>query len=161
MSLKDVLIFWFPSNGLSYQKFWFSDDTETDRMIRDIFSPLLTEAEKNTEVYLTCTDPQDLLALVILFDQFTRCIYRGTRDYNKNDKIARQLADRIFLSGYSVGLTVEQQIFALMPYRHSYNLCDTEFVVGMLEEFEQSDNSLLLKQFKRNTLRQQASLLTI
>ena len=83
---KDVLDYWF-SKGLytaDYDK-WFMKSQDYDEEIKEKFGDLLKEAEKG-KGYGWLVNKDSYVAYIILMDQFSRHIYRGTGDSFKNDK---------------------------------------------------------------------------
>ena len=82
---KDILDYWF-SKGLytpDYDK-WFIKSQDYDEEIKEKFGGLLKEAEQGKGFgWLHTKD--SYVAYIILLDQFSRHIYRGSGDSFKND----------------------------------------------------------------------------
>src|SRR6478736_417299 len=85
---NDVLEFWFGSGPLDAGRlaersaFWFGGDGETavaarDALIRVTLEPTLERAARG-ELASWAASPRRRLALIILFDQVPRNVYRGT-----------------------------------------------------------------------------------
>lgn len=118
---KDVLDYWF-SKGLytaDYDK-WFMKSQDYDEEIKEKFGDLLKEAEKG-KGYGWLVSKDSYVAYIILMDQFSRHIYRGTGDSFKNDNgvmIFVELGWELYkeeLKGYEF-------MFAFMPYMHTENM---------------------------------------
>tara|TARA_Y100000389_G_scaffold138031_1_gene135711 strand:- start:3182 stop:3868 length:687 start_codon:yes stop_codon:yes gene_type:complete len=118
---KDVLDYWF-SKGLytaDYDK-WFMKSQDYDEEIKEKFGDLLKEAEKG-KGYGWLVNKDSYVAYIILMDQFSRHIYRGTGDSFKNDNgvmIFVELGWELYkeeLKGYEF-------MFAFMPYMHTENM---------------------------------------
>ena len=118
---KDVLDYWF-SKGLytaDYDK-WFMKSQDYDEEIKEKFGDLLKEAEKG-KGYGWLVSKESYVAYIILMDQFSRHIYRGTGDSFKNDNgvmIFVELGWELYkeeLKGYEF-------MFAFMPYMHTENM---------------------------------------
>ena len=115
---KDVLDYWF-SKGLytpDYDK-WFMKSQDYDEEIKEKFGDLLKEAEQGKGFgWLHTKD--SYVAYIILLDQFSRHIYRGTGDSFKNDNgcmIFVEMGWKMYcnqLKGYEF-------MFAFMPYMHT------------------------------------------
>ena len=115
---KDVLDYWF-SKGLytpDYDK-WFMKSQDYDEEIKEKFGDLLKEAEQGKGFgWLHTKD--SYVAHIILLDQFSRHIYRGTGDSFKNDNgcmIFVEMGWKMYcnqLKGYEF-------MFAFMPYMHT------------------------------------------
>ena len=67
-----------------------------------------------------------MLAAIILCDQFSRNIHRGSRKAFEADALARELTMLALERGWDAGMTVEQRQFLLMPLMHSEKLADQE-----------------------------------
>jgi uncharacterized protein (DUF924 family) len=117
---KDVLDYWF-SKGVyepDYDK-WFMKSQDYDEEIKEKFGDLLKEAELGKGFgWLHTKD--SYVAYIILLDQFSRHIYRGSGDSFKNDNgcmIFTELGFELYreqLKGYEF-------MFAFMPYMHTEN----------------------------------------
>jgi uncharacterized protein (DUF924 family) len=118
---KDILDYWF-SKGLYTADFdkWFMKSQDYDEEIKEKFGDLLKEAESGKGFgWLVSKD--SYVAHIILLDQFSRHIYRGSGDSFKNDNgciIFVELGWEMYkeqLEGYEF-------MFAFMPYMHTENM---------------------------------------
>ena len=75
------------------------------------------------------SEAESRLALIILLDQFTRNIFRGTARAYAGDSRALKLARRGQATKMFETLPLIQQVFALMPLEHSELLSDQAFCV--------------------------------
>ena len=84
----DVLRFWFDELG---RKAWFVKDAAIDAQIRDRFAPLIDQlAAQPVDEAVTSADRA--LATVIVLDQFTRNVFRGTARAFATDALALDIA---------------------------------------------------------------------
>ena len=117
---KEILNYWFPKDGSPDYDKWFMKSQDYDNEIKEKFGNLLKEAEKG-KGYGWLVNKDSFLAYIILMDQFSRHIYRGTGEAFKNDNgvlIFTELGFEIYkdqLRGYEF-------MFAFMPYMHTENL---------------------------------------
>ena len=117
---KNILDYWF-SKGLytpDYDK-WFMKSQDYDEEIREKFGDLLKEAERG-KGFGWLVSKESYIAYIILMDQFSRHIYRGSGDAFKNDNgcmIFVELGWNI----YSKQLKGYEFMFAFMPYMHTEN----------------------------------------
>ena len=117
---KEILDYWF-SKGIyspDYDK-WFMKSQDYDDEIKRKFGDLLKEAEKGKGFGWLHTK-ESYLAYIILLDQFSRHIYRGSGDSFKNDNgvmIFVELGWNI----YSKQLKGYEFMFAFMPFMHTEN----------------------------------------
>lgn len=152
MSLTSLLEYWFPTD--EYQAFWF--DGSPDDYIRTHYFPLLLNEETGKFDHLE--DNNNILARIVLLDQFTRNIHRGdVTKLHKNDEKALQLAMKLLEDARIHQFPIHQQIFILFPLRHSRIWNNLKMVLGCIEDcnkiaIKESDVKLL-RLFKNATLR--------
>src|SRR5690606_22004744 len=71
------------------------------------------------ELYAWRATPQGRLAEVILLDQFSRNVYRGTPQAFAQDPMALALAQEAVGAGALASLDPAESSFLLLPYMHS------------------------------------------
>ena len=118
---KDILNFWF--DGEDPTKKWFaggSIDVEIKEQFEPVMKRVFTELQDGETPFETLwmEKPKSSLALLILLDQFTRNVFRDTRDSFSKDKIARDIATRAIALGFDREVEPLQQTFFYMPYMH-------------------------------------------
>ncbi|MEM9502230.1 MAG: DUF924 family protein [Pseudomonadota bacterium] len=110
-----VLHFWFlelmPEN-------WFSSSDKVDRLIAERFGDLLERAERGELDHWTET-PRGLLALVIVLDQFSRNIHRGSGKAFAQDAKAQQLTLQAIETEMDERLGMDERQFLYMPLMHA------------------------------------------
>jgi len=118
---KDILDYWF-SKGLytsDYDK-WFMKSQDYDEEIKEKFGDLLKEAEQGKGFgWLHTKD--SYVAYIILLDQFSRHIYRGSGDSFKNDT-GVMIFTELGFDVYKNQLKGYEFMFAFMPYMHTENM---------------------------------------
>jgi len=125
--IKEILNFWFgnlkeneiPSE--EYRKKWWIKDYENDKRIKDSFGGYLDLAIKG-ELYGWKKTPQGTLALILLFDQFTRNIFRDTAEAFSQDQNALEICINGIKKGFDLKLHPVQRIFYYMPLMHSEDM---------------------------------------
>jgi uncharacterized protein (DUF924 family) len=127
----DVLRFWFDELG---RKKWFARDEATDAACRERFGHLIDEI--NTRPFEeSVQSPEQALASVIVLDQFTRNIYRGTPRAFAYDELARGLARLAIALGLDKRiLLADRRVFLYLPFEHSEALPDQLRAVELIEE---------------------------
>ena len=134
-----ILNYWFTNNKNADFKRWFNSGTKYDQEITKKFSNVLLEAEKGNLLHWL-GDERSFLAHIILLDQFSRQIYRGSPSAYKNDtktKLFMEMAVDQYLDNYSAS----EKMFVLMPYQHSEMLEDQERGLEILkEQISEEDN---------------------
>jgi len=128
-----ILNYWFPNE--SFQKWWFKSNAKIDSYISHCFGHLVTAAAQGHLDHWK-TSPDKYVALIILLDQFTRHIYRGTSKAYSNDELAKRLSIEFIHLKYDYIVPINYLVFALMPLRHSCDKNDKLFVVEKIKEYE-------------------------
>jgi len=123
-----VLSFWFPLghdiDSLAYQQqvgWWFMGGPEVDKQIADQFSETLVQA-KHGELESWAETPRGRLALIIVLDQFSRNLYRGTPEAYAQDSKAQSLVVSGLEAGIEATYSLAERYFFLLPTGHSEDL---------------------------------------
>lgn len=123
-SVADLLSFWIgdpaeaaPQLLAKYQR-WYQGGPELDETIRQRYGTLV-EAALAGELDSWRGSVSGRLALLILLDQFTRNIYRGTARAYGGDPAALALALDTIDSGAHLSYSLEERLFVLMPVVHA------------------------------------------
>lgn len=112
---KTVLTFWFDELE---PKQWWIKDAAVDRLITDRFALLHRQAIRG-ELYLWRGPAQGRLAEIIILDQFSRNMYRGSPLSFACDAQALALAQEAISVGADKLLTQVERNFLYMPFMHS------------------------------------------
>ena len=127
----EVLDFWFAGEPAAWRKAWFTKDTAFDESCGR-FREALRAAREGTFDAWTET-PRGALALLILLDQLSRNIHRGSPLAFAADPKARQIAKEAIRRGFDAMLTPVERIFMYLPFEHSEDLADQETSVALFE----------------------------
>jgi len=137
--LQQVLDFWFPTavpddhaEMVVRQEWWFRGGA--DAAILERFGPLFERVAcgglDRWKKY-----PSMRLALIIVLDQFSRTIHRGSALAYANDAKARALAREGIEAGHYAALTDPwQKTFFLLPLGHSEDVADLDRAVQLTQE---------------------------
>lgn len=112
---RAVLTFWFDELE---PKQWWIKDTALDRLISDRFAALHHRAISG-ELYLWRGQAQGRLAEIIVLDQFSRNMFRGSPMSFASDAQALALAQEAVSVGADKFLTQIERNFLYMPFMHS------------------------------------------
>ena len=115
MQAIDILHFWLTELT---PKQHYAKDAALDETIRTRFGATL-EAAAKCELFAWRATPQGRLAEVLVLDQFSRNVYRGTARAFAQDTLALVLAQELVASGHDRSLPPAQRSFTYMPYMHS------------------------------------------
>ncbi len=129
--LADIHRYWFgelksPADTVAEGKrqMWFRRSAETDAHIRDTFGKYLAAAVA-TEWEVGNLSREEQVALVLLFDQFPRNIFRDSGEAYAHDERARAIARRLIEAGLE-RFHPEERPFVLMPLMHSEDPADQD-----------------------------------
>ncbi|MFT4551673.1 MAG: hypothetical protein ACI9S8_000289 [Chlamydiales bacterium] len=125
---KQILNYWFakvPDVPTYFPhdkaKLWFSKSQETDDYISKTFGDLIPLADSGVLKHWENSD-KSRLALVILLDQFTRNIYRGSEQSFAYDPIALRVCLETIEKGKDKDLFPVERSFFYLPLEHSEDL---------------------------------------
>ena len=128
MEPSQILKFWFGQD----RKLWFEKNPAFDEEIRSRFLSW-HEAGVAAKLEAWKAEPRSCLALVILFDQFPRNMFRGTARAFASDEHARVCAREILGKSWDKAMTPDEQIFVYLPFEHSESLEDQELSLRLFE----------------------------
>ena len=138
MTPGDVLQFWFGASpddsevAREKNALWFGGDAATDTLIRQRFGALREQAVAGG-LHEWESSAEGSLALIILADQFSRNIHRGSAAAFEHDGMARSWARRLVAGGGYARLRPIQRMFACLPLEHSEALADQQQGVALME----------------------------
>jgi uncharacterized protein (DUF924 family) len=112
--IGEVLRFWFEELGPSH---WFAKSEVIDGQIRERFLSLNERLVKLDGAGITT--PRGLLSAVIVLDQFSRNLFRGTPRAFAADPLARRLARNAVEQSFDGAMKEEERLFLYLPFQHS------------------------------------------
>jgi len=138
--IDQLIEFWFQSidDSVMIDKnkepfcLWFASDPKFDQAIRERFEEDLVKA-RNGEYKDWEETPQGRLALIVLFDQFSRNIYRGTPKAYECDSLALKRTLKIIEEERDVEYQRIFRVFIYMPLMHAEDLKIQELSVKKFE----------------------------
>ena len=107
----------------------FKKDPAVDRYIAERFGKLREEVLR-TKAAGWRDSPETLAAAIILLDQFSRNIFRGSAKAFEADPLALELAKEALAKGWVDKVPKPLPSFMLMPLMHSEDLADQERCVA-------------------------------
>jgi uncharacterized protein (DUF924 family) len=127
---QTCLTFWFSEAA---RKHWFKQSDAFDRDIEQRLGALHRQAADGM-LDAWAQTPQGALALVILLDQCSRNLNRGSTAAYANDEHARHIVRTAIELGYDQQLENWQRAFLYMPFMHSESLEDQDESVRLFME---------------------------
>lgn len=124
-----VLDYWFGRGDpdaeelAARMRFWFAggapgEQHERDEEVRERFVDLMLRAERG-ELTAWADSPRRRLALILLFDQFPRQVYRGSARAFATDPQALGLTLSGMQAGADAALAPAERLFFYMPLQHA------------------------------------------
>lgn len=129
--IESILDYWFGTldgpddvdrtkNGL-----WWNGGPEIDAEVSTRFGALVEAAVAGT-LDAWCETPRGALALVILLDQFTRNVHRGSAQAYAGDPKAVQICSDAIARGHDRALRLIERSFFYMPLMHAEDTSTAE-----------------------------------
>jgi len=128
---EDVLDFWFNEAGPSR---WYTVSTAFDAVIRRRFAKAVegqAQTLSQTGEHAWMEAPESALALVLMFDQFPRNIWRGSGRAFAYDPLARQISLDMIDRGFDWAIPAERRDFVYMPFMHAEDMAFQDLCVEM------------------------------
>lgn len=148
---EEILSFWLDEVG---PEGWYKAEDALDAEIRARFEETWNGAMEG-KFGLWLTYPSGSLAYIILLDQFSRNMFRGTGKSFASDAVALAAAKQSIHRGWDLKIDEPARQFFYMPLMHSENLCDQDRCVRLMNErMQQGGNNLLHAQAHREVIRQ-------
>jgi uncharacterized protein (DUF924 family) len=132
---EEIFLFWKDAGPDK----WFKPDPAFDEQIRARFLETY-EAGMHGELEHWERSAYGSLALVLLFDQFPRNMFRGSPKAFASDEKAKQVTDRVIAEGRDKAVDPEVHTFFYMPYMHSEALSDQQRCVALMEAGGKQEN---------------------
>jgi uncharacterized protein (DUF924 family) len=113
---------------------WFNKDTAFDQKIADRFARLHAEAAIGGKDDWALT-PTGALALLLLLDQFSRNLFRGSRKTFAQDAKAREIARGAVSRNFVAEVEPALRQFFCLPFMHSESLADQDLCVALAHAY--------------------------
>ena len=128
---QEILDFWFKETPSELR---FKKDENFDQQIRDKFLKDYELASQNE--YDDWQDqPMSALALVILFDQFSRNMFRNDKKAFAQDHKTRLIVNDAVYAGYLETMNESQRFFMILPLIHSEEITDHDMAYYLLSKY--------------------------
>ena len=128
---KEIIDFWFKEIP---SKKRFQKHKDFDRLIKKNFLKVYELASSN-EYDDWQDNPLGSLALVILFDQFSRNMFRDDPKAFSQDHKARLIVNDSVYAGFLDEMDQDQRLFMILPLIHSEEITDHDMAYYLLDKF--------------------------
>ena len=152
--ITDIHQFWFgPLDDRGFaapdrHPLWFSANPHTDADVAARFGALVDRAVAGGLDHWAASD-NGVIALVLLLDQFTRNIHRGTPRAFSGDARALDIARRVLAGGRHRTLPAIHRVFLYLPLEHSEELAVQENCVALFAELAAEAGAQEIGEFAR------------
>ena len=130
MQPTEVLSFWFQEIKPQQQ---FENSPDFDNLLRERFLAIHEKVSAGRTLDWRITSGGRLAEIIVL-DQFSRNMFRGTPAAFASDTLALTLAKDAVATGADMKLPLEQRTFFYMPFMHSENKSDHEIAVKLFSQ---------------------------
>ncbi len=127
---REILRFWFEECEPAQ---WWKKDEGFDRIIFERFSAVHYRATR-CELFGWRQDPKGRLAEIIILDQFSRNMFRGSALSFAHDALALALAQEAISAGGESALNQVERSFLYMPFMHSESLTIHEIALELFRK---------------------------
>ena len=138
-AIDDVLEFWFgPKDGPDFEDMratWFRSTQAFDAEFEERFADARRRAGAG-ELEAWMASAAGCLALIVLFDQYPRNVFRGTARAYATDAKARAVARHVLDKGIGRGLNRVQRLFLYIPFQHSQDRDDQARSVALFDSLD-------------------------
>lgn len=138
MNAEDILNFWFYEVGRDR---WFTDDRALDLQIREKFLAAYEQAAKG-ELNSWKTTPEGMLALLLLFGELPRRMFRGTTRAFATDDQALDLAREGVIKHFDDRIDKQFKLFFYLPFLNSESIGDQRLALFYIRERTKEDEWL-------------------
>jgi uncharacterized protein (DUF924 family) len=154
---QEILDFWFKDTPPKkrFQKHKDFDQLIKDKFLKDYELASANEYDDWQDSALGC------LALIILFDQFSRNMFRDEPKAFNQDHKARLIVNDSVYAGFLDDMDQDQRFFMLLPLIHSEEITDHDMAYYLLDKYLKDhpdlvsikkfwkDHTLAIKKFHR------------
>ncbi len=137
--IEEILEYWIglpdidPQNWCEKTKLWYASNPQLDERIRERFGTELCAAEQGHRDTWR-QSAKGSLALLILYDQFSRNLYRGTAAVYRNDAKAVSIANQLVDSHAFANLSIPAKLLTFHPYHHSEDMSHQERALDLARD---------------------------
>lgn len=111
---------------------WFQGGAAFDELLRERFGALHAQAAAGGLTEWEAT-PEGALAVILLLDQLSRNLGRGTPAMFVNDPRALALAERMVAAGDDAALPLVHRSFVYLPFMHAESLAAQDRCITLMQ----------------------------
>ena len=152
MNVDAVLRFWLDEVD---QSSWYNSSDALDQEIRDRFLETWQQIMQGVHS-MWLTYPSGALAYILVTDQFTRNMFRGSGQAFASDQLALTVAKQCVTQKWDLRIDAPARQFFYLPLMHSENLYDQDRCIRLMKDRmpQTGENNLLHARVHREVIRQ-------
>ena len=137
-TISQIITFWLsdsrdsPDRASARRGWWYRGGSVVDQEVRARFGELVPRALAG-EMADWQESPDGALALVLLLDQFTRNLYRGTVEAYAGDALAFEIVNHAIDRGFHRTLHPVARIWLLHPFHHHEAVTEQDRGLALLQ----------------------------
>lgn len=142
-TIDEITTFWLgpaldsPQAAADRRDWWYKGGKPVDDEIRARFGPLVARACEG-ELSDWPETSNGAFAMILLLDQFTRNLYRGTPDAYLGDARAFEIVKQTIASKLDLALHPVARIWLYHPYHHAESVADQDKGLALLNDILES-----------------------
>lgn len=130
---------WDPCTTPENQAKWFMKNDDVDREIKDRFGAEVERLPETIASVSASGTTDDRIAAIILGDQMSRNIYRGSKDMYRWDSIVLPLAKSVVANEEAfMTYPLTFKLFSLLPLMHSEDVVDQRACCAWVERVREA-----------------------
>ncbi len=134
----DVLHYWFGNldagfADVEHRQRWFQGDAAADQEITQRFG-FLIELATTGKLDHWFDSTEATLAFILVCDQFSRQVFRGSPQAFATDSLALEVARSAIHARLDQGLAWDHRAFLYIPFEHSESAVDQHTAVGLFTQ---------------------------
>jgi uncharacterized protein (DUF924 family) len=131
MEPSEILDFWFEGDPSERRKKWFEKEPPFDLECARFTAAIRDASAGRYDEW--ATTPTGALALIVLLDQLSRNVFRGSAEAFAADAHARSIARRAIASGFDTPLAPNERMFVYLPFEHAETIEDQDLSVRLFD----------------------------
>lgn len=135
MTPEDILDFWLREIGSDH---WFQPDRRFDAMMCEHFLEIHEKAARE-ELGSWKKNPEGMLALILLLQEFPRRMFRGTPRAFATDDLALELAREAIVHHFDDRIDKSYKLIFYLPYANSESMGDQRLALFYIRERTKED----------------------
>jgi uncharacterized protein (DUF924 family) len=127
----EILDFWFEGDPSTRRECWFKQNAEFDARCTRFTAAIRHARDGGFDHW--AVNPKGALALIVLLDQLSRNVFRGSAEAFAADEYALEIARIAVADRWDTKLTPVERMFVYLPFQHAETIADQNESVRLSE----------------------------